>query len=110
MLKNNTPQDQRWRRHDDNSVWILETNEKFDKPVNWDDIVNESVKALNSVGLDIGAIDLKVQSRLDKFGNVRKNPKFIILETNSAPSFGEITSQKYLIEINKLLLNKKQNG
>jgi glutathione synthase/RimK-type ligase-like ATP-grasp enzyme len=110
MLKNDTPENQRWRRHDDNSVWILENNEKFDKPVNWNDIVNESIKTLNSVGLDIGAIDLKVQSKLDKLGNIRENPKFIILETNSAPSFGQITSQKYLIEINKLLLNKKQNG
>lgn len=107
MLKEETPADKRWFRNDSNSVWIVEDNPAFDKPVNWNAIVNESVKALSSVGLDIGAIDVKVQSAKDKKGRVRPEPKFIILETNSAPSFGEVTLQKYLTEIPKVLREKK---
>lgn len=103
MLKQDTPEDKRWFRNDSNSVWILEENEIFDKPVNWDQIVDHSVRALQAVGLDIGAIDVRVQSSKDKNGNLRENPKFIILETNSAPSFGEITTIKYISEIQKLL-------
>lgn len=110
MLKQDTPENDRWRRHDDNSVWILESNPDFDKPVNWSSIVEHSVKALNAVGLDIGAVDVKVQSKLDNKGNIRKNPDFIIIEINSAPSFGELTAEKYIIEINKLLIMKKRNG
>jgi carbamoylphosphate synthase large subunit len=106
MLKSETPENDRWRRHDDNSVWILETNSDFDKPTNWDEIVEHSIKALKSVGLDIGAVDLKVQSSYKNDGSKRKNIEFIILETNSAPSFGEITEQKYLEEIPKVLKNK----
>ena len=107
MLKEETPADKRWFRNDSNSVWIVEDNPAFDKPVNWNAIVNESVKALSSVGLDIGAIDVKVQSAKDKKGRVRPEPKFIILETNSAPSFGDVTLQKYLVEIPKVLREKK---
>lgn len=110
MLKQDTPENDRWRRHDDNSVWILESNPDFDKPVNWSSIVEHSVKALNAVGLDIGAVDVKVQSKLDNKGNIRENPDFIIIEINSAPSFGELTAEKYIIEINKLLIMKKRNG
>lgn len=90
MLKRETPEDQRFHRHDNNSVWILEENDLFAKPENWNDIVAECSKAIKSVGLDIGAVDVKVQS------TNMVNPKFIILETNSAPSLGEITTQKYI--------------
>lgn len=87
--------EERWHRHDMNSVWILEENELFNKPANWDEIVAECVKAMIAVGLDISAIDIKVSS---------KNPKnFIILETNSAPSLGEITTLKYIEQLNKMV-------
>jgi carbamoylphosphate synthase large subunit len=98
MLKSDATD--RWHRHDSNSVWIMEENELFEKPTNWDDIVAECVKALNAVGLDIGACDVKVQSEKNK--NRGGNPEFIVLEINSAPSFGEVTLEKYkqkLIEI-----------
>lgn len=88
---------ERWFRNDSNSVWILEENPQFDKPINWDNIVNECVKALNAVGLDLGACDVRVQSA--KEGRV---PDFIICEINSAPSFGQQTAEKYkqkLIEL-----------
>jgi len=108
MLKENTPENKRWFRNDSNCVWILENNPQFDKPINWDRIVNESVKALNAVGLDVGAIDVRVQSAKDKKGNPRKDPQFIILETNSAPSFGTITLEKYLEIIPSILQQKVQ--
>jgi len=113
MMKRDTPDDQKWFRNDANCVWILEDSATglFDKPTNWDDIVSESVKALNSVGLDFGAIDLRVQSATDRDGNRRDNPDFIIVEINSAPSFGEVdedtvVKQKYIEHIPVMLKNK----
>jgi glutathione synthase/RimK-type ligase-like ATP-grasp enzyme len=103
MLKRDTPDKEKWFRNDKNCVWILETNEAFDKPVNWDSIVKASVDALKSVGLDIGAVDLRVQSATSSKGKKRKEPKFFIVEINSAPSFGEITEEKYIEQINKLV-------
>ena len=99
MLKRDTPEENRFHRHDNNSVWILEENELFAKPENWNEIVAECDKAMKSVGLDIGAIDIKVQSK-----NL-VDPKFIILETNSAPSLGEITTQKYIELLNNIDYN-----
>lgn len=85
----------RWHRHDMNSVWILEENELFNKPANWDKIVAECVKAMESVGLDISAVDIKVSS---------KDPRnFIILETNSGPSMGAVTSIKYIEQLKKMV-------
>ena len=109
MLKQGTPDDKKWFRNDSNSVWILEENPLFDKPVNWGKVVEESIKALKAVGLDIGAIDVKIQSAKNENGNTRPDPEFIILETNSAPSFGEITLEKYKVEIPKILRKKHEN-
>ena len=106
MLKQDTDENHRWYRNNDNSVWILEDNTLFDKPVNWDSIIEESVKALKAVGLDFGAVDLRVQSTLSKKEEARSNPDFIIIEINSAPSFGDITKIKYIEEIPKLLKKK----
>lgn len=90
MLKSDA--DVRWHRHENNSVWILEENEMFDKPDNWDAIVQDCVKAIRAVGLNIGAVDVKVQTHTE-------NPKYIILETNSAPALGEIGIEKYKEEL-----------
>jgi glutathione synthase/RimK-type ligase-like ATP-grasp enzyme len=124
MLKSDTPENDRWFRNDSNSIWVteytVEKNEKgeiigynesvenpeFQKPTNWKDIVSECVKALNSTGLDFGAIDLRIQSAKTPKGKVRENPEFIVIEINSAPSFGEITSKKYTSIITKLLTEK----
>ena len=95
-----------WQRHDDNCVWILEQNENFDKPDNWNDIVAHCVKAIKSCGLDFGACDLRVQNNTDSDGNRRSNPDFIVVEVNSAPSMGEITLIKYKEELPKLLMKK----
>lgn len=98
-----------WQRHDDNCVWILESNELFDKPNNWNEIVEHCVKALKSCGLDFGACDLRVQNNIDKDGNVRTNPDFIVVEINSAPSFGEVTLEKYKEILPQLLIEKYDN-
>ena len=86
MLKNDA--EVRWHRHENNSVWILEDNPMFDKPNNWNSIVQDCVKAIKAVGLNIGAVDVKVQTNTE-------NPRYIILETNSAPALGEIGIEKY---------------
>jgi len=90
MLKRDTPEGDRFHRHEDNSVWILEDNPIFERPAEWDVIVDACIKAMKSVQLDLCAVDVKVSK--DNNGK----SKFIILETNSAPSLGEIGTQKYI--------------
>lgn len=102
VLKKETPKENQWFRNDSNSNWVTENNELFQKPTNWKTIESECIKALNAVGLDCGAIDVRVQN--EKEG---KEPDFVILETNSAPSFGDITLQKYLEIIPKIYKFKK---
>jgi len=99
MLKEDA--EERWHRHDMNSVWIMEENPLFEKPSNWDLIVDECVEALNAVGLDIGACDIKVQS--EKGRDRGGNPEFIVMEVNSAASFGEVTVIKYEEQLRKML-------
>jgi len=99
MLKEDA--EERWHRHDMNSVWMMEENELFERPNNWSDIEAECVKALNAVGLDIGACDVKVQS--EKGHDRGGNPEFIILEINSAPSCGNVTLIKYEEQLRKML-------
>lgn len=109
MLKNGTPEEKKFQRHDDNCVWILETNNDFDKPINWNTIVGDCVSALKEIGADILAFDVKTQSSKDSSGVARRNPEYIIIESNSAPSFGEMTTQKYLEIIPQLLKEKYNN-
>lgn len=92
---------ERWHRHDVNSVWIMEENPLFEKPSNWNLIVEECVKALNAVKLDIGACDIKVQS--EKNRDRGGNPEFIVLEINSGPSMGIVTLIKYEEQLRKIL-------
>lgn len=106
MLKSDAPPEVRWFRNDQHCVWILEENEAFDRPTNWTAIVNECVKALQAVGLDFGAVDLRVQSSTKNNGRPRENPSFIVVEINSAPSFGGVTEEKYLEILPELLKNK----
>ncbi len=94
MLKEEA--EERWHRHMSHCVAILPENELFAAPNNWDAICAACEEAIEAVGLDLGAVDVKVQTTLD-------NPKFIILETNSAPSLGEITMIKYEEQLRKFL-------
>jgi len=109
MLKRDADESNSWQRHDDNCVWIVENNPSFDKPVNWNSIVRDCVSALNSTGLDIGAFDVKVQSSADSKGIKRTNPEWIVIESCSAPSFGEITAVKYIEQIPLILKRKYEN-
>lgn len=110
MLKEGTPNNQKWSRHDDNCVWIVEENEQFDKPVNWKSIVDDCVKAIKEIGLDIGAFDVKVQSSLNSKNCKRENPEYILIEINSAPSHGDRTCIEYIKEVTKLIKDKYINN
>lgn len=105
MLK--TDATDRWHRHDSNSVWIMEENPLFERPGNWNAIVAECVKALNSCGLTLGACDIKVQTEK----NMRRGqaPDFIIMEINSAPAMGDITTVKYFEKIKEIVENYADN-
>jgi len=107
LLRNDVP-DNTWQRHDDVCVWIVEENPSFKKPRNWNLIVADCIKAQKSLGLDICAFDVMVQGAKD--GVEREDPEWIICESCSAPSFGEITTMKYIQEIPKILKKKKANG
>ena len=101
MLKEDAGE--RWHRHDTNSVWIMDTNPLFERPSNWDDLVSGCVKALNAVGLTIGACDIKIQTEKGKRADFV--PDFIIMEINSAPSFGSVTTERYIEELQKIIAN-----
>ena len=96
MLKDETDDENRWFRNDSNCVWILEDNELFDKPNNWSSICYLAAKAIDSVGLSIGCVDVKVQAN-------HNNPRAIILETNSAPALSDKTAEAYKNELLKML-------
>lgn len=117
VLRRDTPSSEKWYRNDSHCNWIREDGsnpELFDKPVNWDEIEEQCVNALMSVGLDLGAVDLRIQSATHESGEKRDNPNFIVVEINSAPSLGnpdDPTSEtfvktKYLEEIPKILMRK----
>lgn len=103
MLKSNTPESDKFQRHDDNCSWFLETNSKFDKPANWDEIVSDCVKALKAIGADVLAIDVKCTTVK---GTKDRKVKWIIIETSSAPSFGEGTTLHYKEELPKIVKRK----
>lgn len=108
MIKTDTPQENRWYRNNDHCIWAMETNELFDRPSNWNLIESHSVNALKAVGLDVGAVDLRIQSSTDLDGVSRDNPKFVVIEINSAPSFGSITEEKYIKQL-PIIINRKYN-
>lgn len=87
---------ERWFFNNNNCVWFLEANPKFDKPPTWDDIVKTCIAAKNAVGLDFAAVDVRVSKKGD----------FRIIETNSAPSLGSVGLERYLDHIPKLLKYK----
>ena len=111
-LKSDCPEDQKWRHHDDTCVWFKEFNddnspsENFKKPNSWNIIVEHCKNALKSIGADILAFDVKVQSGTTGKGKVREVQDFIILESNSAPSFGDVTADMYKKQIPIVLKRK----
>lgn len=106
LVRSDAPEDT-WQKHDDVCNWVLEENPSFKKPKNWDDIIADCVKAKDALGLDICAFDVGVQGAKD--GIERENPEWIIFESCSAPSFGDITGKKYIEILPKLLIDKYNN-
>lgn len=105
MIKSDAPKDRRWYRNSDHCAWYKEDNPGFEKPNNWDTIVDMCIKAVKACKLDFAGVDVRVQSAK---GKNHKNPDFIIIEVNSAPSYGEITAERYVEEIPKMLKRKKK--
>jgi glutathione synthase/RimK-type ligase-like ATP-grasp enzyme len=93
----------RWFFNSSNCNWVGEEHELFDRPSNWDSIVEDCLKAIRAVGLDLGSFDVRIQSAK------KKNPEYIIVEVNSAPSLGRIGIQKYREIITELIENKINN-
>lgn len=106
MIKTDTPKEKRFQRHDDNCVWVIETNPQFNKPANWDDIVKDCVHALKSIKADVLAFDVKCTSIKD---SKDKKCNYVLLESCSAPSYGEITLEKYKEELPKILYRKYES-
>ena len=82
----------RWFFNSSNCNWVGPDHELFNKPNNWDDIENDCIRAIKSVGLDIGAVDCRVST----------DGKYIVLEVNSAPALGEYGIEKYKEQLHKL--------
>lgn len=80
------PEDQWWKHTNENSIWFNEANPEFRKPETWEAIKAEAIKAVTSLSLDFGAVDIKVNS----------SGEFFIIEVNSAPSLGGVTRDVYL--------------
>lgn len=116
-LRSGVPDDVKWRRHVDNSVWLLENNPNFFKPNSWNDLVNDCVKVLKCIGADVLSFDVRVQSSKNNEGQPRDYQQYILIECNSASSMKSpnnnqisICAQKYLEMIPKLLIDKKENN
>lgn len=114
-LKKDTPQEEKWHFHDTTCTWFLEENELFFKPNSWNDIVNDCVKALKSIGADVLSFDVKVQTPTDKNGQLRNYQDYILLECNSASSMDNgteelsVCAKKYIKEIPLIIINKANN-
>ena len=91
---------ERWFFNSSNCNWVNPNHEMFNKPLNWDIIEKECIKAMRATGLDLGAVDVRVQSE------GKKNPDFIICEVNSAPALGDRGVEVYK-KVIKELIHKK---
>lgn len=94
---------ERWFFNSENCEWYGEQHGLFDQPKCWKAMCKAAVDALTSTGLDIGAVDIRVQS------NTQDDPKFIVCEINSAPALGEVGIEKYK-EVIKTIIDYKKNG
>lgn len=103
VLKKDTPPEKRFQRHDDNCSWLVESNPGFAKPSNWEVIVKDCQKILRAMGADVMAFDVKCTSTKNK----PTDPcDWIIIESCSAPAFGNITTEKYKEHLPKLINHK----
>jgi glutathione synthase/RimK-type ligase-like ATP-grasp enzyme len=89
---------QRWFFNSHNCNWVGEDHSLFNKPSSWDELCRVACKAVESVGLDIGAVDIRISSK--------DTSQFIVCEVNSAPSLAEIGIEAYKEQIKKVLITK----
>lgn len=103
LRRSDTPDNQRWFFNNANCNWVSPAHELFDCPVNMVEAKEEAVKALRAVGLTIGGVDLRIQTK-------GTSPKFIVVEINSACSQAELTAESYVNEFQKIVneLSKKK--
>ncbi len=95
-----TDSTERWFFNDSNCNWVSEEHQLFNRPKIWDKIVTDSVKALKAVGLDIGAVDVRVNT------SVKTDQQYIICEINSAPALGDVGLEHYRKTIKHLITEK----
>jgi glutathione synthase/RimK-type ligase-like ATP-grasp enzyme len=95
---------ERWFFNSTNSSWVGPDHELFDRPSCWEAMQVAAINALESTGLDIGAVDIRVQS------SHKRKPKFIVCEINSAPALGEMGIGIYRNTIKKLIATKRNES
>jgi len=106
-----------WKPNDKNSIWIHEVhidnyrkkNEAFEHPDNWLDIIEDCQKAIKVIGMDICCFDIKLQGNTNAYDKHRKNPKWALLEANSAGWMSGYLKQKYLEILPKIIALKEKN-
>jgi glutathione synthase/RimK-type ligase-like ATP-grasp enzyme len=91
---------ERWFFNSHNCNWVSSNHELFNKPDNWEDIIEHCSRALKATGLNLGACDVRVNKKGD----------FIICEINSAPALGELGIEQYRDHLNKLIQWKIQDA
>jgi len=84
-----------WFFNNSNCNWLGEENENFDTPLNYEQMLEEAHKALLATGLDIGGVDIRIQT------NKNSIPKICVIEINSACALAEETQKKYIEAIKK---------
>lgn len=99
-----TDANERWYFNSSNCIWAGEDNELFQTPSNMKEVDTHCINAIKSVGLDIGAVDIRIQSAKSD------TPAFIILEVNSAPSLGEMGNKVYASQIEEIINFKINNN
>lgn len=81
-------------RNNENCVFKAD----FEIPENWDSALAMAKKAVEVMGLDIGAVDLAWSGK-----------NFYVIETNSGPGMGDSTSAWYAQTLVQLIKHKRDN-
>lgn len=92
----------RAQKEDGSYPWMFNLEQggflmEFDKPKNWDNIVKSVKASIASLGMDMGAADVRTS---------KDGTKFVIIEINSAPGVGENTASAYANAIKEILTKK----
>lgn len=91
---------ERWFFNSHNCNWVGQGNQLFNQPSNWDQLCDVAKRAIETTGLDIGAVDIRVSSK--------DTTQFIVCEVNSAPALGNEGIRHYQEQIRNVLIKKSQ--